>query len=247
MRIASAAVLVLGSVAAVAGGVAGAAGRTLGARSAALHVVATGVDGTGVDGATRDLGPDDPCRDVVTTADGSCLLVQGSDGPLLVTVEPGPPIDDAFADRPWVVQVLASGAAPGTWVPALSTRPDGADPGPIYAGVTVRAADVTGDGHDEVVIGYRNSGTGDILELDVVGWSNGRVRVLADDVVYKGSVRLRPGSIVEWTPVYRSHDANCCPTWIARDVVTFRDGKFHVRRAARVRIEKADVPPSDIG
>jgi hypothetical protein len=122
------------------------------------------------------------------------------------------------------------------------------DPGPRYAQVTATVADVTGDGRDEVVLGYRSEGTGQILDFDVVGTDPaGTPRVLAHDQVYKGNVRVRDGRLVTYAPVYRRADANCCPEWIERADVAFRDGAFHVRKVWKVPTEQARIPPSDIG
>ena len=104
------------------------------------------------------------------------------------------------------------------------------EPGPLYAAVTAKAADVTGDGKDELLLGYRNEGTGMILDLDIVGTdAAGAPRVLAHDDLYKGNVVLRHGRLVTYTPDYKKTDANCCPTWIVRDVLRYRRRPVHGR------------------
>ncbi len=198
---------------------------------------------------TRVLEPTQGCRTLLAAGRGDCTVVRTANGPLVVTVEPGPRIDDVLASRPWTVNVYRpSTAVPDGWDLALATRPEGDERGPLYAAVTARAGDVTGDGADELLLGYRNEGTGAILDLDVVGTDgDGSPRVLAHDDLYKGSAVLRDGKLVTYTPVYRRADANCCPTWIARDVLRYADGEFRVDRIERVRTKLADVPPSQLG
>jgi hypothetical protein len=215
--------------------------RVLSARGAVLTKPA--------ESRVRALAPTQGCQVLLDSGDGDCSAVRTAHGDLVVTAEPGPAVDDVLVSRPWTVRVYRpSDAMPDGWEVALSTRAEGTDPGPLYANVTARAADVTGDGHDELVLGYRTEGTGQILDVDVVGTlPDGTPRVLAHDQVYKGNVRTRHDRLVEYEPVYRREDANCCPTWIARRDVRYRDGAFRVHTVWKRPTEQAEVPPSDIG
>jgi hypothetical protein len=47
--------------------------------------------------------------------------------------------------------------------------------------------------------------------------------------------------------VYREADGNCCPTWIERSTVRFRDGALRVHAGPRVPTADADVPAGDLG
>jgi hypothetical protein len=198
---------------------------------------------------TRTLSPVEGCRTLLTTGDGDCSVVETANGRLVVTVEPGKRIDDVLASRPWTVTVYRPSATVSDgWDVALTTRPELGEAGPLFAAVTARAADITGDGADELLLGYRNEGTGQILDLDIVGTdADGTPRVLAHDDLYKGSVVLRDGNLVIFTPVYERADANCCPTWVARDVLRYDDGAFRVQRIERVKTKQADVPASQLG
>jgi hypothetical protein len=118
----------------------------------------------------------------------------------------------------------------------------------LYAIVTAKAADVTRDGRDELILGYRSEGTGMVLDVDIVGTEHGGTPVvLAHEQLYKGSVVFRHGRLIAYVPVYERADANCCPTWIERDVLRFRDGEPRLSHGSRVRSRAADVPPSEIG
>ncbi len=180
---------------------------------------------------------------------GDCAVVHTAQGDLVVTIESGPRSRRCSRRGPWTVRVYRpSSMVPDGWEIALTTHADGPDAGPLYAQVTAKAADVTSDGHDELVLGYRSEGTGQILDVDVVGTDAvGAPVLLAHDTVYKGNVRARNGHLIEYEPVYRQADANCCPTWIQRDDLRFRDGAFHVETIWKVPTKQADIPPSDVG
>ena len=216
-------------------------GRTLFTKDAIL--------GAPTESVIRPLAPTQGCQVLLDSGDGDCTVVRTAHGDLVVTVEPGPAIDEALVSRPWTVRVYRpSSAIPDGWEVALSTHPEGEDPGPSYAQVTAKTADVTGDGRDELVLGYRSDGTGQILDLDIVGTDpGGTPRVLAHDQIYKGNVRTRGGRLITYAPVYRRNDPNCCATWMQRDDITFRGGVFHVRKVWKVPTKRAHVPPSDIG
>jgi hypothetical protein len=201
------------------------------------------------DPITRTLSPVQGCQVLLDTGDGDCAVVRTANGDLVVTVEPGPRVDDVLASRPWTVRVYRpSTDVPDGWRVALSTSPADGDAGSVYAGVTAKAVDVTGDGHDELVVGYRSEGTGMILDVDIVATEvDGTPRVLAHDQLYKGNVVFRHGRLVSYTPVYEKADANCCPKWIRRDVFRYRDGRIRVDHGPRLRARGADVPASELG
>ena len=194
---------------------------------------------------TRILAPFQGCQVLLDAGDGDCAVVRAARGDVVVTVEPGPRIDDVLVSRPWTVRVFRHAAGvPDGWEESLTT---GAPSSAVYAGVSAKAVDVTGDGKPELVVGYRSEGTGMILDVDIVTLDDeGVPQVAAHDRLYKGSVVFRRGRLVAWTPVYRRNDANCCPTWIERDVLAYRHGRFAVDPGPRVRSEHADVPASEL-
>jgi hypothetical protein len=201
---------------------------------------------------TRTLSPVQGCQTLLDTGEGDCTVVRTAHGDLVVTVEPGPALDDVLVTRPWIVRVYRPDPrVTDGWQVALETRRerwgDGWQPGPLYAGVTAKAVDVTGDARQELVVGYRSEGTGMILDVDVVDTTrHGAPRLLAHEQLYKGSVVFRHGALVTFAPVYKRSDANCCPTWIERDVLGFRDGRLHVDAGPRVPSRRVDVPPSEL-
>jgi hypothetical protein len=206
-----------------------------------------------VSAVVRTLAPTAGCHTLLDTGEGDCAVVRTENGDLVVTVEPGPRLDDVLVTRPWVVRVYRPAAdVPDGWEVALETQPTTGDAtpsiGPEFAAVTAKAVDVTRDGEDELVIGYRSEGTGQILDVDIVGTDDaGTPHVLAHDEIYKGNVVFRKGRLVVYEPVYRQHDANCCPTWIERLVLRARDGDLELDAVSKVKTEDAEIPASQLG
>lgn len=241
---------ILGSLALVGACTVGAVGATAvpaGARDGTLDA-SEAVVAPPLTSVTRTLAPVDGCRVLLDAGNGDCTVVRTAHGALVVTVEPGHRLQKVLASRPWTVRVYRPApGVPDGWEVALETRPDGTEPGPIYAGVTAKAVDVTEDGRDELVLGYRAEGTGMILDVDVVGTdAQGVPSVLVHDQLYKGSVVFRHGRLVAWMPVYRRLDANCCPTWVERAVLRLRDGAFGYTTGPRLRSRRAHVPASEL-
>ena len=154
-----------------------------------------------------------------------------------------------LVSRPWVVRIYSESREPGhanEFTEGLVTRPQGDDVGPLYAHVQAVVGDVTGDGKPEVFIGYLSEGTGQILDIDIVTTNKqGEPTVLGHEQLYKGVAEVQTGRLVVWTPVYRKADANCCPTWVRRDVVRSRSGELVVDRGPKVRTAKVNVPRGD--
>ena len=197
----------------------------------------------------RELSPVQGCQILLDAGDGDCAAVTTANGQFVFTVEAGPRVDDVLVSRPWVVRVWQATSVPDhadEWKVVLATRPQGSDPGPVYADVKAVVGDVTGDGQPELLVGYRSEGTGQILDLDIVGTTKrGTSTVLAHEQLYKGSAKIKDGSLVTWEPVYRKAEANCCPSWIRRDVVHFRGGAFVVQHGPKVPTARAHTPPGD--
>jgi len=198
---------------------------------------------------TKAVSPVQGCQVLLDSGDRDCAFVPRPGGGLALTIESGPTIDTVLASRPWTVRVYRpSATVPDGWELALEARPTEGYSGALFAEVTGKVVDVTGDGEDELVLGFRSEGTGGILDLDVVGiGDDGAARVLAHDQLYKGTVVVRDDRFVTYTPIYRRSDGNCCPTWIQRAKVTFEDGVFRVHPGRRTPTERAKVPPGDLG
>ncbi len=81
----------------------------------------------------------------------------------------------------------------------------------------MKAADVTGDGRPEVLVGYRSGGTGQFEAYDVVTYEQGKQLEVAAHRprLHKGSVALEGTTIVDYSADEQSPE--CCPTTVAPD------------------------------
>jgi len=146
-------VLTIAAVGAAAIGAvpAGAAGRdrTLTAHGAIVRAPRTSV--------TKPLQPDQGCQVLLDAGTGDCAVLETAHGELVFTIEAGPYESDVLVSRPWTVRVYrASKTVPNGQEVVLATRAQGTEPGPLFANVTGKVADVTGDGKDDLVLGYRS-------------------------------------------------------------------------------------------
>jgi hypothetical protein len=197
---------------------------------------------------TVTLPPTPGCQVLLAAGSGECGVVHASGGDLLFTVEPGPPLQEGLVSSPWTVTIYrASPSVPNGWQVALVTSPQRGDPGPVYANVTGRTADLTGHGHQTLLVGYRAEGTGEILDLDIVVGTATGPRVAGHREFYKGVVQILPGRLVTYTPIYRARDGNCCPSFTERDEIRYRTGSFVLSTGPRAPTRRVNIPPGDLG
>lgn len=197
---------------------------------------------------TVTVDPATGCRTLLAGGTGDCGVVHAAGGDLLFTVEAGPPVQDGLVSRPWTVTVYrVSPSVPNGWQAALVTSAPGAEPAAVYANVTARTAELTGDGNQSLLLGYRAEGTGDILDLDIVVGTPQGPRVAGHRQLDKGVVQIFPGWLVAYAPVYRPGDGNCCPTSTQRDEIRYHNGRFVLSTGPRVPTRHVNVPPGDLG
>jgi hypothetical protein len=109
-----------------------------------------------------------------------------------------------------------------------------------WAGVVVKAEDASGDGQPEIVFGFRHQGTGQILELDVVGAPG---EVVLHRELDKGTAQVRPGQIDDWSAQFAPEDANCCPSSFLHSTIRFAEGAWRV--VAQEQVDPNSQPPGD--
>ena len=116
-------------------------------------------------------------------------------------------------------------------------------PDPLFANVAVKAADVTGDGRPELLLGYRSGGTGQFEAYDVVTYEQGKqLRVAAHrQGLHKGSAALEGTMIVDYSADEESPEY--CPTKARRTGIAFSGGEFRVAELSDVPI---DQQPTDV-
>ena len=151
--------------------------------------------------STVTLAAGAPCQALLSGPGAQCGTVAAAGGALLYTIEPGPVAVPGLASRPWTVTVYRA-SGPGRWRAALRTRAGHDEPGPLFATVTARVADLT-EGGQTLVVGYRSEGTGGFLDLDLVVGSRSGPRVAAHSVLAQGTAVVQPRHVVTYAAVYR--------------------------------------------
>jgi hypothetical protein len=188
---------------------------------------------------TRQIDAEQACRTFLETPAGQCDIVMMAGGNALWTLDalPGSGTDEQV----WHLRIRTRSTTlpDGGWDVALAL-PD--SPKPSFAHVAVRAADVTGDGRPELLVGYRSAGTGQFEAYDVVTYEQGqRLAVAAHrQQLHKGSVSLEGTTIVDYSADESSPE--CCPTTARRTAIAFSGGAFVVTEVGDVPI---DQQPSD--
>jgi len=182
---------------------------------------------------TRQIDAEQACRTFLETPGGTCEIVMMAGGNALWTVEAAE--GTGTGEQTWRVRIrVRSRTMPdGGWDVALAL-PDNS----IFANVAVRAADVTGDGRPELLVGYRAGGTGQFESYDVVTYEQGKPLEVAAhrQGLHKGSVELNGIRIVDYSADEESPE--CCPRQARRTAIVFENGAFIVGETGDVPIEQ---------
>lgn len=115
------------------------------------------------------------------------------------------------------------------------------DDGSSFTGVNARIDDVAGDGHQQIVFGFRSQGTSERLLVDLVG-GDGSVAVHRD--LEQGSARTAPGQLDTWSAVLGPTDPECCPSSFEHDTIRYLQGAWRI--AAQTSSVPNQVPPSQV-
>jgi hypothetical protein len=189
---------------------------------------------------TRQIDPEQACRTFVETTGGQCEIVMMAGGNALWTLDALS--GSGTGEQVWHVRIrVRSKSMPdGGWDVALGLPQS---PDPLFANVAVKAADVTGDGRPELLVGYRSGGTGQFEAYDVVTYEQGKQLEVAAhrQGLHKGSVALDGTTIVDYSADEESPE--CCPTKARRTGIAFTDGVFRVTEVSDVPI---DQQPADL-
>ena len=184
---------------------------------------------------TRQIDPEQACRTFVETPGGQCEIVMMAGGNALWTLDALP--GTGTGEQIWHVRIRArSKSMPdGGWDVALALPQT---PDPLFANASVKAADVTGDGRPELLVGYRSGGTGQFEAYDVVTYEQGKQLEVAAhrQRLHKGSVALEGTTIVDYSANEQSPE--CCSTTARRTAIAFNGGEFRVTEAGDVPIDQ---------
>jgi hypothetical protein len=182
---------------------------------------------------TSQIDAEQACRTFLETPGGTCEIVMMAGGNALWTVEAVEATGSG--EQTWRVRIrVRSKTMPdGGWDVALAL-PDNS----VFANVAVRAADVTGDGRPELLVGYRSGGTGQFEAYDVVTYEQGKsIEVAAHrEGLHKGSVELNGIRIVDYSADESSPE--CCPRQARRTAIVFENAAFVVGETSDVPIEQ---------
>src|SRR5262245_3175003 len=188
---------------------------------------------------TRQIDPEQACRTFLETPAGQCDIVMMAGGNALWTLDALP--GSGTGEQVWHLRVRTRSTAmpDGGWDVLLALRENAS----TLANVTVKAADVTGDGRPELLVGYRSAGTGHIEAYDVVTYEPGKSLEVAAhrEQLHKGSVALEGTTIVDYSADESSRE--CCTTTARRPVIPYQGGEFRVSEAGDVPI---DQQPPDL-
>ena len=110
-----------------------------------------------------------------------------------------------------------------------------------FTAVNARVDDVAGDGHQQILFGFRSQGTAERLLVDLVT-GDGAVSVHRDLV--QGSARTAPGQLDTWSAVLGPGDPACCPSSFEHDTVRYVQGAWRI--AAQAASPPTEVPPSQV-
>jgi hypothetical protein len=167
----------------------------------------------------------------------TCTLAHTAGGDTYAVVERRPLSGGQTA---WRAEVLTFVEAAGGWVVRLRAADD---TGESYTGVKATAVDLTGDGKPELIVGFRNQGSADFLNLDLVHRSGTSPSVVAHRELSHGSAHTETGALVDYSAAYPHSEPECCPAYWFRSVLRFGAGAYHETASSHVK----EPPPSPLG
>ncbi len=189
---------------------------------------------------TRQIDAEQACRTFLESPAGQCDIVMMAGGNALWTIDAQPGTGTGEQVWHFRIRVRSKTMPDGGWDVALGLPEDQS---PVFANVSVKSADVTGDGKPELLVGYRSGGTGQFEAYDVLTYEPGsELKVAAHrQGLHKGSVALDGTSIADYSADEQSPE--CCPTKARRTTIAFSNGAFRVTDVTDVPI---DQQPPDL-
>lgn len=183
------------------------------------------------DGAVVAAAPAAPCQSLVTPGLlGECDEVQAGATRVVWVVERAIAPGGATAHT---VRLFTFVADAGGWVEWLQAS----DPaGDRWTDVNVLQSDLTGDGVQELVVGFRGTDELSTLEYDIVGYGQQAVpQVLAHpNPSPRGAVVVSGAQIQEYAAQFPNGEPPCCPSQFLLSTIEFQEGFFRVTSSAPV-------------
>ncbi len=139
----------------------------------------------------------------------------------------------------WRASVVTWSQGKGAWLVDLLFSNEqgltpGKQPGVDLVSVNVKAADLTGDGKDELVFGFRSSGTGGYLAYDIVTDAvGGAPKVAASrNGLTKGQASVAGGTVTEYAAP--ASGSPSLPTTFEKSIIQYSGGAFRIQPAGQV-------------
>src|ERR1700712_1532707 len=128
------------------------------------------------------------------------------------------------ATATWHAFVMHFSFGNGTWL--VDLRKVSTTPGELQ-NVHVESTDLTADGVPDLVVGERFSGSGNILDYDIVTGLGSNPHVAAHRSLSHGGIRVFPGQLIDdYQAEYPNGEPDCCPDFIQQTVVLW-DSAHH--------------------
>ena len=182
-----------------------------------------------------------PCQSVVSAGTlGECGEVLVAGGRVLWVVERSTTSTGTTALR---VRVSTYVPDAGGWVEWL----EASDPaGERWSDVNVLAADLTGDGVSELVVGFRGVGETQALEYDIVGYGQDGLPVVMahPESAVRGAIVVSAGQVKEYGAQFPNGEPACCPPSYLLRTIAYDAGFFRVLASETVKPNL--VPPSQL-
>ena len=115
------------------------------------------------------------------------------------------------------------------------------DNGQRFTSVQARVDSVEGDGAADIVFGFRNQGSAEVLSLDLV---QGRGVVAVHQDLYRGVARTGTGQLDTWSAVLAAGEPSCCPSAYQHDTVRYTGGAWKL--VGEESVASSAVPPSQL-
>ena len=192
-----------------------------------------------VPAATADERVEAPGAGCASLADAGwsgvrCGVAHASGATLTWLIESRPADPSSTATRGYVFRLTPR----GTHEVVLQALDDN---GQRFTSVQARVGSVEGGGAADIVFGFRNQGSAEVLSLDLVQ-GPGVVAVHQD--LYRGVARTGTGQLDTWSAVLAAGEPNCCPSAYQHDTIRYLGGAWKL--VGEESVAPSAVPPSQL-
>jgi hypothetical protein len=172
-------------------------------------------------GSPVNAPANNPCPALVESGwQGDCGTIAAAGGTVGWVTE-HKPSPGGFGD---LYQAKLFTYANGSWTPKLQAADT---EGGNWTGITIKGADLTGDGKPEILVAIHNQGTGAFLSFTIIHNTGNNPTVVAhpDELTHGAAI---PGDrkVDEYQAEYPNDEPNCCPAYLRHRVIRW-DGTHY--------------------